>query len=65
LSREVDPEGIRTIAVVTKIDKCEKGIKAKIEGTAEDSVKLKLGYVAVRNRTQEEIDAGTYCFFRL
>lgn len=45
------------------IVRCEKGIRAKIEGTGHGNVLLKLGYVAVRNRTQEEVDnnvSGTY-----
>jgi len=58
LSRKVDPDGERTIGVVTKIDKCEKGIRSKLEGKGPGNLILKLGYVAVRNRTQEEIDAN-------
>lgn len=62
LSNDVDPEGVRTIAVVTKVDKADKGIRAKIEGKDVDSVRLALGYVGVRNRTQDEIDEGIYTF---
>ena len=68
--------------MVTKIDKCERGIRAKLECSSDADLKLALGYpfqmfffvfcffvilnyflflilqryVAVRNRTQEEID---------
>jgi len=56
LSREVDPAGVRTVGVVTKIDKCELGIRSKLECRTEADLKLALGYVAVRNRTQDEID---------
>ena len=66
------------MGVVTKIDKCERGIRAKLECRSDADLKLALGYpfqmyflspfvlfasilillsyVAVRNRTQEEID---------
>lgn len=55
MSKEVDTEAIRTIAVVTKVDLGEKGIRRKLENGA-DQLNLHLGLVAVRNRNQDEID---------
>lgn len=57
MSKEVDPQGIRTIGVVTKLDLAEKGIARKLL-TGTEQLNLKLGVVAVRNRTQEEIERG-------
>lgn len=60
IAQELDREGKRTLGVVTKIDTYEKGtrIKDKIEGTHENEIRLKHGYIAVRCRTQEELRAG-------
>lgn len=54
LAREVDPKGIRTIGVITKIDIMDKGTSAKrmIEGK---DVALRLGYVGIKNRSQQDI----------
>jgi len=57
MSKEVDPQGIRTIGVVTKLDLAEKGIARKLL-TGTEQLNLKLGVVAVRNRTQEENERG-------
>lgn len=53
MSKEVDPEGNRTIGVVSKVDLAERGLRNKLE-QAISQLNLKLGIVAVRNRTQEE-----------
>mmetsp|Transcript_6879 Transcript_6879/g.3837 ORF Transcript_6879/g.3837 Transcript_6879/m.3837 type:complete len:102 (-) Transcript_6879:1257-1562(-) len=54
MARRVDPEGKRTLGVITKIDIMDKGTDARklILG---DEVVLKLGYVGVKLRSQEDI----------
>jgi replication fork clamp-binding protein CrfC len=54
IAREVDPKGIRTIGVITKIDIMDKGTSAKrmIEGK---DVSLRLGFVGIKNRSQQDI----------
>jgi dynamin 1-like protein len=51
MARSVDPKGIRTIGVITKIDIMDKGTSAKrmIEGK---DVNLRLGFVGIKNRSQ-------------
>jgi len=51
MARELDPKGIRTIGVVTKIDIMDKGTNAKrmIEGK---DVALRLGFIGIKNRSQ-------------
>lgn len=53
LAREYDPNGLRTIGVVTKVDACNEhtGIKSKLHG---DSISLELGFIAVRNKLPNE-----------
>ncbi|KAL4437095.1 hypothetical protein ABPG75_004234 [Micractinium tetrahymenae] len=58
LAKEVDPEGRRTLGVVSKIDKAEPGIRGKLEGTGKGNMHLDLGFVAVRCRTPEELSQG-------
>jgi len=50
MARELDPKGIRTIGVITKIDIMDKGTSAKrmIEGK---DVSLRLGYIGIKNRS--------------
>lgn len=48
LAREHDPLGIRTLGVVTKVDKAESGIANKLTASGNSALKLKLGFVAVR-----------------
>lgn len=54
MAREVDPKGIRTIGVITKIDIMDKGTSAKrmIEGK---DVALRLGFIGIKNRSQQDI----------
>lgn len=54
IARELDPKGIRTIGVITKIDIMDKGTSAKrmIEGK---DVALRLGYIGIKNRSQQDI----------
>ena len=51
MARELDPKGIRTIGVITKIDIMDKGTNAKrmIEGK---DVQLRLGFIGIKNRSQ-------------
>jgi len=57
LAREVDPKGNRTLGVLTKIDLMDKGTNAKdyLNGKV---VPLRLGYIGVKNRSQEDINNG-------
>ena len=47
LARQHDPLGLRTMGVVTKVDKAESGIARKLTATGGSALKLKLGFVAV------------------
>ncbi|KAJ3208926.1 vacuolar protein sorting-associated protein 1 [Entophlyctis luteolus] len=55
LAREVDPEGVRTIGVLTKIDLMDPGTDV-VDILAGRIIPLKLGYVPVVNRGQRDID---------
>lgn len=54
MARELDPKGIRTIGVITKIDIMDKGTNAKrmLEGK---DVQLRLGFIGIKNRSQQDI----------
>lgn len=54
LARKVDPEGLRTIGVITKLDEMAFGTDAReiFEGKI---YPLKKGYVGVVNRSQQDI----------
>ena len=54
LAREIDPEGERTIGVVTKIDLMDEGTDA-VELLKGNVYHLKLGYFGVKNRSQKQI----------
>eukprot|EP00919_Chromeraceae_sp_WS-2016_P033733 GHVR01079816.1.p1 GENE.GHVR01079816.1~~GHVR01079816.1.p1 ORF type:complete len:652 (+),score=58.15 GHVR01079816.1:113-2068(+) len=56
IAKVLDRKGQRTLGVVTKIDTIGSysKIKEKIRGTGE-FLSLELGFIAVRNRTQEEV----------
>lgn len=54
MARQLDPKGIRTIGVVTKIDIMDRGTNAK-NMIMNKEVPLRLGYVGVKNRAQEDI----------
>ncbi|CAF0866737.1 unnamed protein product [Adineta ricciae] len=58
LAKKNDPSCERQLIAVSKIDKFDKGIGEKLQGIGPGSMVLKLGCVAVLNRTQEEIDAN-------
>eukprot|EP00929_Paragymnodinium_shiwhaense_P071766 TRINITY_DN36450_c0_g1_i1.p1 TRINITY_DN36450_c0_g1~~TRINITY_DN36450_c0_g1_i1.p1 ORF type:complete len:679 (-),score=191.76 TRINITY_DN36450_c0_g1_i1:860-2818(-) len=57
MARKVDPNGIRTIGVITKIDIMDQGTDACKMLRGED-VPLKLGYVGVKMRNQQDITEG-------
>ncbi|CAG8499004.1 13492_t:CDS:10 [Ambispora leptoticha] len=56
LAREVDPEGSRTIGVLTKIDLMDQGTDV-VDILAGRVIPLRLGYVPVVNRGQKDIDS--------
>ena len=57
IAKDLDPTGERTIGVLTKIDIMDKGTDAaKI--LKNNEIYLKLGYVAVKNRSQMDINNG-------
>ncbi|KAJ1926857.1 vacuolar protein sorting-associated protein 1 [Tieghemiomyces parasiticus] len=56
-AREVDPEGSRTIGVLTKIDLMDQGTDV-VDILAGRVIPLRLGYVPVVNRGQRDIEAG-------
>ena len=55
LARTVDPEGLRTLGVISKLDLMDKGTDAKdiFKGKI---IPLKKGYVGVVNRSQDDIN---------
>ncbi|KAF3932791.1 Dynamin-1 [Dactylella cylindrospora] len=55
LAREVDPEGQRTIGVLTKIDLMDEGTDV-VDILAGRIIPLRLGYVPVVNRGQRDIE---------
>ncbi len=55
LARQWDPSGSRTLGVITKIDIMDRGTDASSMINNRE-VPLKLGYVGVKNRTQEDIN---------
>ena len=54
LAKEVDPEGVRTLGVLTKIDLMDRGTDA-MEMLENRVYPLRLGYVGVVCRSQEDI----------
>lgn len=57
MAREVDPEGNRTVGVITKLDLMDPGTDAS-EMLMNRVIPLRLGYVGVVNRGQRDIDTG-------
>ena len=55
LARQWDPSGERTLGVITKIDIMDRGTDAS-QMILNKIVHLKLGYVGVKNRSQEDIN---------
>lgn len=57
LARQVDPQGVRSIGVVTKIDIMDQGTDACRMLKGED-IPLRLGYVGVKMRSQQDINVN-------
>ncbi|KAH9915803.1 Dynamin central region-domain-containing protein [Epithele typhae] len=57
MAREVDPEGQRTIGVLTKVDLMDTGTDV-VDILAGRVIPLRLGYVPVVNRGQRDIDTN-------
>lgn len=55
IAKEVDPEGVRTIGVITKLDLMDEGTDAR-EILENRVLPLRRGYVGVVNRSQADID---------
>ncbi|TPP55852.1 Dynamin-2 [Fasciola gigantica] len=55
LAKEYDPQGLRTIGVLTKLDLMDEGTDAK-EVLENRLLPLRRGYVGVVNRSQRDID---------
>eukprot|EP00824_Muranothrix_gubernata_P000001 TRINITY_DN0_c0_g1_i1.p1 TRINITY_DN0_c0_g1~~TRINITY_DN0_c0_g1_i1.p1 ORF type:complete len:760 (-),score=142.76 TRINITY_DN0_c0_g1_i1:32-2056(-) len=55
MARHLDPNGIRTLGVITKIDIMDKGTNAKRMLLGQE-VPLRLGFVGVKNRSQQDIN---------
>ncbi|XP_050533218.1 dynamin isoform X8 [Daktulosphaira vitifoliae] len=55
ISKEVDPEGMRTIGVITKLDLMDEGTDAR-DVLENKLLPLRRGYIGVVNRSQKDID---------
>ena len=49
MAKKLDPKGIRTIGVITKIDIMDRGVNAK-RMLMNQEISLRLGFVGVKNR---------------
>jgi GTP-binding protein EngB required for normal cell division len=60
LAREYDPDGERTVGIITKPDLINEGAEAKLALVAknQDVIKLKLGFFLLKNPTPSEIHDG-------
>ena len=56
LAKTADPEGKRTIGVLTKLDLMDSGTDARRILRGESELQLRMGYIAVVNRSQKDID---------
>ncbi|CAK6974858.1 dynamin 3a [Scomber scombrus] len=59
LAKDVDPQGQRTIGVITKLDLMDKGTDAR-EILENRLLPLRRGYIGVVNRSQKDIDGKKY-----
>lgn len=61
MAEEVDPEGLRTLGVLTKPDLVDEGAEKNIIDLVEGKtgVKLRLGYCIVRNRGQKDLSTNS------
>ncbi|EPS40510.1 hypothetical protein H072_5636 [Dactylellina haptotyla CBS 200.50] len=59
LAKDVDENGERTLGIITKPDRVEKGAENEVMRTAKNqSYRLTLGYFVVRNRGPTEMDSS-------
>lgn len=57
IARKMDPQGLRTIAVVTKLDLIDKGtLQDTTEFLCGEKIPVKLGIIGVVNRSQKDIN---------
>ncbi|XP_050959762.1 interferon-induced GTP-binding protein Mx-like [Labeo rohita] len=57
MAQEVDPDGIRTVAILTKPDLIDKGTEKNILSVVHNQViRLRKGYIMVKCRGQQQID---------
>ncbi len=57
MARKLDPNGERTLGVITKIDLMDRGTDA-MKILSNDEIPLRYGYVAVKGRSQQDIKSG-------
>ena len=57
IAKDLDPSGERTIGVLTKVDIMDRGTDA-LKILKNQEIYLQLGYVAVKNRSQKDINNG-------
>uniref|UniRef100_H3D9B9 Dynamin-2 n=1 Tax=Tetraodon nigroviridis TaxID=99883 RepID=H3D9B9_TETNG len=55
IAKEVDPQGLRTIGVITKLDLMDEGTDAR-DVLENKLLPLRRGYIGVVNRSQKDID---------
>ncbi|NXV23903.1 DYN2 protein, partial [Cepphus grylle] len=55
MAKEVDPQGLRTIGVITKLDLMDEGTDAR-DVLENKLLPLRRGYIGVVNRSQKDID---------
>ncbi|KAK4073273.1 hypothetical protein Purlil1_13112 [Purpureocillium lilacinum] len=60
VAKKHDPEGQRTVGIITKPDLINEGTQAKIALAAKnkDSIKLKLGFFLLKNPSPSELEQG-------
>eukprot|EP00915_Cephaloidophora_sp_WS-2016_P004948 GHVH01006593.1.p1 GENE.GHVH01006593.1~~GHVH01006593.1.p1 ORF type:complete len:678 (-),score=91.03 GHVH01006593.1:267-2300(-) len=54
IARNVDPKGIRTLGVITKIDIMDRGTNA-LKILKNEVIELRMGYIGVKLRSQEDM----------
>lgn len=57
IAKQVDPDGLRTLAIITKLDLMDKGTNAN-EVLTNRAILVKLGIVGIVNRSQQDIIDG-------
>ncbi|WKT40362.1 hypothetical protein QSH57_005168 [Fusarium oxysporum f. sp. vasinfectum] len=60
LARQFDPDGGRTVGIITKPDLINEGTESKIARVAKnlDNIKLRLGFFLLKNLSPSEIEQG-------